>query len=77
MGDKLLALPSIYEQVSFAQREFSRLFLGGHPVFIRLIEDFKPLPHMGSTLNEQIELIKPSDCLKEMTKTSLSSILTV
>jgi sigma-B regulation protein RsbU (phosphoserine phosphatase) len=69
MGDDLLSLPSIYEQVHFAQSEFKRLIGDGSEVLICLSEEYKPLPHKDPGSSGKIEFINPSEC-EDQLKTS-------
>ena len=62
MGDDLLSLSSIHDQVHFIEREFSRLIGGDTHVLVRLIEEFRPLPHKDQIFTEELEFVKPSDC---------------
>ena len=61
MGDALLSLPSVDDQVLYIEREFSRL-IGDRHVKIRLVEGFRPLPNYRQDSAQEIFFIKSSDC---------------
>ena len=62
MGDDLLSLSSVHDQVLYIEREMSRLIGGDQPVMIRLIDEFRPLPHKGLDPADTVEFVTPSEC---------------
>lgn len=62
MGDDFLSLPSMHDQVLFIEREFSQLIGGSQQVLIRLIDEFRPLPHKGQDSSDVFEFVTPPDC---------------
>jgi sigma-B regulation protein RsbU (phosphoserine phosphatase) len=70
MGEDLLSLSSVHDQVLYIERELSRLVGGDQPVMACLIDEFKPLPHKGSDSSETVEFVTPSQC-EDMISASL------
>jgi len=62
MGEELLSLSSVQDQVLFIEREFSRLIGEGRQVSVRLVDEFRTLPHKGSDQSDKIEFVTPSEC---------------
>ena len=58
----MLSLSSVHDQVLYIERELSRLIGGDRPVMVRLIDEFRPLPHKGSDPADTVEFITPSQC---------------
>ena len=58
----MLSLSSVNDQVLYIEREMSRLIGGGQPVKIRLIDEFRPLPHKGQDPADTVEFVTPSEC---------------
>ncbi len=62
MGEDLLSLSSITDQVEYIEREISRLIGRGHSVKIRLVDEFEPLPHSGQNQSNGVEFVSSLEC---------------
>ena len=72
MGDDLLSLSSVQDQVLYIEREFSGLIGADQQVRLCLIDEFKPLPHKDQNSSDTIEFVTPTEC-EDLISTSVKT----